>query len=181
MRLNIIIGNRAERMPRLMKELETQGITDYEFWPGIYVPSIKKSINLAHKQIVEYAKIAEWDEVCVGEDDLKFSSPGAWNYFLKNKPCDFDMYLGGIFLGIPDENNVVKAFTGMSCYVVAKRFFDTFLSVPDEDHIDRSLDGLGRYVVCNPFVVTQYDGWSANTGKMETYTKLQEGRIFFNG
>jgi hypothetical protein len=58
-----------------MKELEVQSIADYEFWPGVFVPSIKQSINLAHKQIVEYAKIAEWDEVfCAGSMGLLFKT-----------------------------------------------------------------------------------------------------------
>lgn len=179
--MNIIVGNLSERLPNLKKELDEQGITDYDFWPGIFLPSIKASINAAHKQIVEYAKLAEWEEVCIAEDDLKFSSKGAWDYFLKQKPNDFDLYLGGIFLGQPDENGVVRSFTGMTCYVVARRFYDTFLTVPDDDHIDRLMDGLGRYIVCDPFVVTQYDGRSGNTGKEESYGHLQMGRNFYKG
>lgn len=181
MKLNIIIGNLSERLPNLNKELEEQGILDYEFWPGVFLPSVKASINAAHKQIVEYAKLAEWPEVRIAEDDLRFSGKGAWDYFLKQKPIDFDIYLGGVFLGDPDDNNIVKDFTGMTMYVVKQRFYDTFLSVPNDDHIDRLLGGLGRYVVCNPFVVTQYDGRSSNTGKHEAYGRLQESRNFYKG
>jgi hypothetical protein len=172
------MGNRAERFPVLMKELNTQGIVDYELWPGVYLPSIKASINAAHKQIVEYARLAEWDEVMIAEDDIKFSSVNGVDYFLKQKPNDFDIYLGGLFLGDPDEKNVVKTFTGLTLYVVARRFYDTFLTVPDDDHLDRLLDGLGRYVVCNPFVVTQHDGVSGNTGKFEIYGGLTKNRTF---
>lgn len=181
MRLNIICGNRVERMPRLMNEIKMQWITDYEFWDGIYVSSIKRSINLAHKQIVEYAMIAGWDEVAIAEDDVKFSAPGAWDYFLNHKPDVFDLYLGGIFLGQPDENGLVTDFTGMTCYVVAKRFYETFLSIPEDEHIDRALGGLGRFVVCQPFIATQFDGHSSNTGKNEVYGSLQANRTFFNG
>lgn len=179
MKLNVIKGNRSERTPLLMKELETQGITDYEFWRGIYIPSVKASINAAHKQIVEYAQLADFDEVCIGEDDLKFSTVGAWDYFLSQKPKDFDIYLGGIFLGDPDKNGVVKDFTGLTLYVVAKRFYETFLAVDPEEHLDRALVGLGKFVVCQPFVVTQWDGFSANTGKDETYRDLQRNRTFW--
>lgn len=178
-RLNIIKGMRSERMPLLMKEFETQDITNYEFWKGIYLPSVKASINAAHRQIVEYAKLAEFSEVIIGEDDLKFSAPGAWQYFLKNKPRDYDIYLGGIFLGDPDENWIVKKFTGLTLYSVHERFYDTFLSVDPEEHIDVALNGLGRFVVCQPFVVTQHDGFSSNTGKNETYGDLQRSRSFF--
>jgi len=181
LRLNIIAGNKSERMPRLRKEIEEQAISDYILWDGVYLPSIKASINAAHKQIVEYAKLAEWPEVCIAEDDIKFSGNGAWDYFLKQKPDDFDIYLGGIFLGGTDQNNIVKDFTGLTMYVVKERFYDTFLSVPADDHIDRLLGGIGKFVVCSPFVVTQYDGISSNTGKMETYGKLQGSRNFYCG
>ena len=179
MKLNIIIGNLSERLPNLNRELSEQGILNYEFWPGVYLPSVKASINAAHKQIVEYARLAEWPEVYIAEDDLKFSGAGAWDYFVKQKPDDFDIYLGGVFLGDIANDNTVKEFTGMTLYVVKQMFYDTFLSSPDDDHIDRILGGLGNYVVCNPFVVTQYDGRSSNTGKHESYGRLQASRKFY--
>jgi len=178
MRLNIIMGNRAERFQPLMKELNTQCIIDYELWQGVFLPSIKASINAAHKQIVEYARLAEWDYVAIAEDDIQFTSPNSWQYFLDNMPYDFDMYLSMVYLGQPDENNVVKDFTGMTMYVVAKRFYDIFLSIPDDDHIDRLLGGLGRFVVCNPFVAKQFNGVSSNTGKHEIYDYLLKERKF---
>jgi len=165
----------------LLEELKNQGITNYELWDGIYLPSIKQSINVAHKQIIEYADVAEFDEVCIGEDDLKFTAPGAWGYFLEQKPKDFDIYLGGTFMGIPDENNMVKDFAGLTLYIVAKRFYERFLSTPDDDHLDRVLSGLGKYVVCNPIVVTQYDGVSGNTGKFEAYEGFFKNRNLFGG
>lgn len=178
MRLNIIHGNRGERFTNLMKELNSQFITDYELWPSVYLPSIKASINAAHRQIVEYARLAEWDYVAIAEDDIQFTSPNSWEYFLSQMPYDFDLYLSMVYLGQPDENNVVKEFTGMTMYVVAKRFYDKFLSVDPTEHIDRALNGLGRYVVCNPFVAKQYNGFSSNTGKDENYDILLKERNF---
>ncbi len=178
-RLNVIIGNRAERQPRLMRELETQQITNYSLWDGVFWPSVKESINEAHKQIVRYAKLAEFGEVIIAEDDLKMSRPGAWQYFLSQKPKDYDLYLGGIFLGQPDENNIVTEFTGLTLYSVHSRFYDTFLEVEPTEHIDRALAGKGKFVVCNPFVCTQYDGVSSNSGQFEKYGELQSSRIFW--
>jgi len=162
-----------------MEELRNQQIEQFEFWDGIYLPSIKKSINLAHKQIVEYANVAGWEEVMIAEDDIKFSSPGAWDYFLSRKPGNYDLYLGGVFLGQPDESGIVKDFTGLTLYCVNQKFYNTFLGVPEEEHLDIALAGLGKYVVCDPFVVTQHDGWSSNTGKWEEYGELQKNRRFF--
>jgi len=179
MKLNIIIGKRKQRLSKLMEELDRQGITDFEFWDAIYLNSVKAGINAAHKQIVEYAKLAEWNEVCIAEDDLQFTNGKSWEYFLAHKPKDFDIYLSMIYLGQPDENNEVKEFTGMTMYVVHSRFYDTFLSVDPSEHIDRALSEIGgKYVVCSPFVAKQYNGFSSNTGKMENYDKLLENRIF---
>lgn len=181
MKLNLIIGNRSDRLPRLINELDAQGISDYEFWDGVYLPSIKASINAAHRQIIQYAKLAGWDETFIAEDDIKFSAAGAWDYFLKQKPESFDIYLGGIFLGEPDEKGIVKDFTGMTCYCVSKHFYETFLSVDPYEHIDRSLSGKGKFMVCEPFICTQWDGISGNTGKEESYGYLQRNRNFFTG
>lgn len=180
-RLNIIIGNRAERTPRLMKELEEQSITNYMLWDGIHLPSIKESINLAHKQIIRYAKLAEFDEVIIAEDDVKFTHPNSWKFFLENKPKDFDIYLSMIYTGDIDDNNKLNWFTGMTLYIVKEKFYDTFLSVPDSEHIDRALAYLGNYIMCNPYIAEQYDGISSNSGQNEKYGHLLEGKIRYIG
>jgi hypothetical protein len=177
-KLNIIRGNRTERHERLGREIATQGIL-VELWDGIYLPSVKASINAAHKQIVQYAKIAEWEQVMIAEDDIRFSAPRAWDYYLYNMPKDFDLYLGGVFLGEP-EAGIVKDFTGMTLYTVHQRYYDTFLAVPDDEHIDRALSAAGGlFRVCEPFVCFQYDGHSTNTGKWESYESLIKNRRFF--
>lgn len=174
----MILGKRKERLPKLLEELNRQGITNYEFWPAIYLPSIKASINAAHKQIVRHAMLNGLEEVCIGEDDLQFSSEKSWQYFLDNKPVDFDIYLSMVYLGEPDEYNVVKEFTGLTLYIVSRKFYEKFLSVPDDDHLDRLLGGLGKYVVCKPFVAKQFNGISSNTGKWEDYDHLLRNREF---
>lgn len=182
MKLHIIHGNRrAERLPLLLEQLKFAGIENYELWDGVYLPSIKAGINAAHKQIVEYAKIAEWPEVCIAEDDIVFTHPNSYNYFLEQKPNDFDIYLSMFYTGNPDENNIVTKFTGLTMYIVHQRFYDTFLSVPDDDHIDVLLSGLGKYVVCPEFAAIQRNGFSSNTGQKEVYDSLLVGRKMYNG
>ena len=163
-----------------MNELETQGITDYEFWDGIYkYDSVKRNINAAHRQIVEYAQLAGWPEVAIAEDDVKFFAPKAWDYFLANKPTDFDIYLSSVYVGDIKEDNTVDDFCGFGLYIVHSRFYQTFLDTDKYEHIDRSLKGKGRFVVCNPFIAEQYDGHSTNTGKWETYGNLMKNRNLF--
>lgn len=178
---NIIIGNRPERLPRLREELTTQGIDNPKYWEGVHdVRSVVSSINLSHKQIVEWARDNYLDKVLIMEDDVKFFGAGAFDYFIATIPEYFDIYLGGIYVGNIDENNEVKVFSGMHCYIVHECFYDTFLNTPTDKHIDRALGGLGKYVVCDPFIAEQYDGFSSNTGKDETYTRLMNGRRKFN-
>lgn len=165
-----------------MKELEVQNISDYVLWDGIYkYDSAKENINAAHKQIVEYAQLAGWDEVAIGEDDLRFFAPGAWDYFLANKPKDFDLYLSSIYMGDIKEDNTVDYFCGFGLYIVHSRFYDKFLSVDRHEHIDRAMKGLGKFVVCNPMIAEQTDGFSSNTGKDEKYHHLLNGRNLFTG
>jgi hypothetical protein len=181
LKLNIIIGNRSERLPRLKKELEVQGITNVEFWNGVYKnQSAKENISAAHRQIVEYAKLAGWPMVAIGEDDLKFFAPGAWDYFVSTiPPVDFDIYLSSVYTGDIRADNTTEGFTGFHLYIVHARFYDLFLGVNPHEHIDRALKGLGKYVVCDPMIAEQYDGWSSNTKKSEKYRSLLSGKNLF--
>ena len=182
MRANIIhCENDYERLPRLLNELETQEITDYELWDGVFdTTSVKKGINAAHKQIVEYAKLKGWDEVLIMEDDIRFCGVGAFNYYLEKKPKEFDIYLGGVYLGEIDAENKVKSFSGLHCYIVHSRFYDKFLSVPDDEHLDRILANMGEYYVSNPFTSIQYNGKSSQTKQEENYDNLLNDRILYN-
>jgi len=167
-------------LPILLGELETQGITDYMMWQGLFLPSIKESINRSHKQIIEWAYENDLEEVCICEDDLHFFDKGAWDFYMSQKPKDYSIYFGMIFLGEIDMENRVKNFTGMTIYCVHKKFYPIFLSVPDDDHIDVLLSKTkGDFYVCNPFIATQHSGISSNTGKFETYDRLLSGRPIF--
>lgn len=182
MKANIIYSDRCQdRLPRLLKELEGQGIGYYELWEGIVDKySTKKGINQSHKQIVEYAKLADWNDVLIMEDDIRFCGKGAFDFFLENKPKEFDIYLSGIYLGEIMPDNTVKSFSGLHCYIVNSKFYDKFLATPDDEHIDRALSNLGLYKVCNPFAAIQYNGFSSNTKKEENYDFLLENRDLYN-
>lgn len=165
----------------LLEELKRQKIDDYELWNGIYLPSIKAGINAAHKQIVEYAKLAGWEMVCIAEDDVVGTHENSWDYFLSQIPKSFDLFLSMVYLGQPDGNNRVKEFTGLTLYIVHSRFYETFLNTNPNEHLDRSLDGLGEYIVCSPFTFIQRNGVSANTGKHEEYDSLLANRKLYDG
>lgn len=164
-----------------MQELKRQGIDDYELWDSVYLPSVKASINAAHRQIVEFAKAAGYLEVLIAEDDFIGTHENSFKFFLSQKPADYDLYLSMIYMGEVDGDNCTKDFHGMTLYSVHSRFYDTFLNVDTKDHIDRALTGLGKFVVCNPFTFIQRNGFSSNTGKEENYDALLGGRKLYLG
>lgn len=179
--LNVICGNRGERLPRLMNEIKTQNI-DYNLWEGVFDPkSVIRSINLAHKKIVQYAKDTNMECICIAEDDVQFTCPTSYKYFIENIPQEYDLYLGGIYLGDIQEDKSVKHFTGMHLYIIHNKFYDTFLSTDPNTHIDIALADLGYYKVCNPFAAIQFNGFSANTGKEENYDAIISNRELYCG
>ena len=131
--LNIIYDNRQDAdYGRLLGEFIEQGITDYKFWDAVCKKeSVVESINASHKQIIRYAKENNIPEICVAEQDLTFTDKGAWDYFLKNKPKEFDIYLGATYI-LPVSN---KKICGFHLYIISEKYYDSFLSVPDDAHI----------------------------------------------
>lgn len=170
-------------MPLLMEEINRQGVTNYTLWDSVHSPvSAKSGINAAHRQIVEYARLAEFPDVMIAEDDFIGSHPDSFKYFLTNRPRQYDLYLSQVFLGDVGEDSRVKDFTGMTLYMVNQRFYDKFLSVDPHEHIDRELSRIGGlFYVCQPFTFWQRNGFSSNTGKEESYEQLKSTRIFFGG
>lgn len=163
--INIIHDDRRiERYQPLIQGLAEQGLTevDYVLWPAkILQSSVVCSINASHKMIVQWAKDNHLPQVCIAEDDLMFTAPDAWQYFLDNKPAEFDLYLACTYV-VPVK---LKKVTGFHLYVVSEKFYDRFLSVPYNYHIDTAMDDLeGDYHFCYPFPALQRPGVSANNG-----------------
>ena len=179
---NIIIDpNRPQKNKTLENEVSKQGIMA-RVWRAIPDSnSVKRSINLSHKQIVKYAKESRLAGVCILEEDVKFYGENGWRYFLENIPADYDIYLGGVYGPTPDTHTmrgaekpaefIVKEFSGFHCYLVNERFYDNYLSVPDNTHIDGLMKNLGKFVVCYPFAALQHPGWSSNCRKNTDYNK----------
>lgn len=148
-------------MRLLQKELASQNVSDYTIWNGIVDDVIScTGISRAHKQIVRYAKDSGLPRVLIAEDDLHFSAAGAFEYFIKSIPLEFDIYLGGISWGQIKDDNTVNDFSGTVFCVVHERFYDHFLSTREDKDLDRSLSGGGKFIVCQPMVVTQHSGFS---------------------
>lgn len=170
---------RTERMPILENELRTQGIETYLSWDIIHAKTVIESINISHKQIIKWAKQEGLEKVLVFEDDIRFCGNGAFDYYLKNEPDDYDLWLGGIYLGVI-ENGISKEFTALHCMMVHSRFYDSFLDTPNNMHLDHALANKGLYKVCEPFIAIQHNGYSDNSGVYCNYDIMFKDRKLFN-
>lgn len=157
---------RTDRLKLLTNEIATHGL-QIVLWPAVIDPLIRfRGVAQAHKQIVRWAQKERLSMVCIAEDDFHITGKGCWDYFLKNIPKDFDLYLSGVFNGFVNEQNILKSsFNGLHLYIINGRFYGTFLSLPETMNIDFALTGKGKFVVCDPFIATQHNGWSDNNQK----------------
>lgn len=177
MKLNIIIDSRrTEKYEPLIAELKSQGVVDYELWPCIILPDVVESISASHKMIVQWAKDNGLNEVCIGEDDLMFTSIGAWEYFLSKKPRFFDIYLGGCYSPIKhgwDEAPYSYTFepVGFHLYVVHSRYYDAFLNTDPHSHIDTAQKS-NAIKVCYPMAALQRPGFSSNNRCDQDYNSI---------
>lgn len=175
--------SREERVLNVCRQSKEQGFA-VRFWEGIMEPN-GVGINKAFKQIVRWAKAEGLDMVCIGEDDLTFSAPGAWQYYLDNMPDEFDIYSGGIYSGEIKEGRIMNGYSGHTLITVHKRFYDFFLSVTDNDHLDRRLGNYcfeKIYRVVEPFVVYQMEGYSDNHRRNTQHSSyLEKMKLFGRG
>jgi hypothetical protein len=161
----------------LYQELDRQGI-DAKLWEPVHdKDSVVRSINLSHKQIVQFAVEHHIPQICIMEEDVMFPASDGWQYFQANIPDEFDLYLGGAYgLNETAFNRIRKHpgaipihnFAGLHCYIINNTYYDRFLSLPENRHIDDQ-PGLGRFFVCAPFAALQHPGWSSNARRTVDY------------
>lgn len=182
-----IIKNRQERLLSICKQSKEQKFSCM-FWEGwIHADGGWAGIVISFKRIVEYAKENNHKHCIIGEDDLIFSAPGAWNYYLDNMPEEFDFYSGGVYSGQIKDGRIVNGFSGITLLTINSTFYDRFLKLSDEalkerDHIDRR---MGRYAfesnyrICLPYVVYQSQGYSDNLRRPTTHAAFLEKMKLF--
>jgi len=181
MTLNIIFDERhSADKQRLLLEFKEQGIDDFRFHNAIVLTdSVIDSIAASHKMIIQDAKDRGLKECIIGEQDLHFTCPTAWKYFMDSKPKDdYDLYLACTYTP-PISNGIV---CGFHLYIIHERFYDALLGVSRGQHIDTAMDKLGgRYVFCYPFPALQRSGWSANNRIDCNYNVLLSEQDIYKG
>jgi hypothetical protein len=178
--LNIVFDDRQpDDYGRLLGEFIEQEITKYIFHPCIVdKDSVVKSINLSHKMIVQKAKDNGYDMCLIAEQDVTFTHPTSWKYFIDSIPESFDIFLWGSYI-VPLSNNRV---CGFHLYAIHANFYDVFLASPDNVHIDTYMDELGGdYKFCEKAPALQRAGFSANNRAFVDYNKILEEKDIYRG
>lgn len=185
--INIInLSHRKDRSESIIQQSKDIGFA-VRFWEGIATPHAPFiGISESFKKIVRWAKDNRLPYVLVGEDDLKFTHPKAFEYYLQNRPkfhTHYDLYFGMIYEGEIDNNNrLFQGFSGMTLLTVSSRFYDFFLDIRNTNNIDRELGKFAQektYLVCPEFVCYQSDGFSDNKKNDATYGHLLKDRKMF--
>lgn len=179
MLINVIsLDRRSDRRQSLVKHLEPFGCL-YRFWSAVdkNIPLRFYNITASHKMIVADAKQNGYEVCLIAEDDLRFSCPGALQYFIDNTPDSYDMYFGMIYTGNIADRRITHGFTGLQFYAIHEKFYDTFLSADDKRHLDQWLGERCHefdLYVCEPFICASESGHSDNFNR---YWKFEEDKL----
>jgi hypothetical protein len=186
-RLNILhLSRREDRYEKLMDQLQTNSISKYTLWEGFDDPTnVKQAITRGHKEIIRFAKISNHENCIIAEDDIVFSHPNSYKYFLSQIPESYDLFCGLIYAGDVFENRIMNGMSGtQTLYSIHNRFYDFVLGLDDNDHIDRNLGNYAfekEYFVCDPMVCTQSGGYSDNLRRVMYYDVYLEGKTLYLG
>lgn len=177
--------DRKDRQQVLIKELMSQNVVDINFMPAVIASKPAAGISQAHKNCVKWAAKLGLPEICVMEDDVKFTAPDSLFTFFeayKQAPDDCDIFLAGMYTGsihrINDHVAKTNSFSGLHCYIVRKKFYDKFLSAPPDKHIDRWIGqtaktgGNAKVYLSYPMTAIQHNGFSDNVKKTMNYDYL---------
>lgn len=174
---------REERLLSIVRQSKDHGFA-VRFWEGEHEKIAKKGISRAFKKVIRWAKENNLPEVIIAEDDMVLTAPGAWQYYLDNKPADFDIYLGGIYSGDMDGNRIINGYSGHTLVTVSNKIYDLILSHDEYGDIDRWMGTFcieRKYIVCLPFVCKQIEGYSDNHRRRIEYKALHAEREYFTG
>lgn len=179
MRTVIIYNNhRPEKYDLFVAELKRQGIDNYEIYhcDKIQNKPIVECISESFKSVIREAKERGESEICIMEDDIMFPSEHGWEYFIKNKPDNYDIYIGGSYLidnRLEFKPPLVKvdSYVGNQILIVHERYFDTWLNTNEKEHCD-TVHRNGLFYLCFPFIGLQRSGWSCNSQAVVNYNPV---------
>lgn len=178
-----------------LDSLKTEGITfELKILPAVMDRIMpRRGISKSHRQIVQQAKDTNLSEIMILEDDVRFLDKEGLSRFLNAAtriPKDCDLYFAGLYDGdigteFTGYAQVSGRISGLHCYIVYSKFYDTFLSADENLNLDYWLSEYNKPVMycAYPMQALQYDGYSYNVKQEMTYSyglnkkyKLQESK-----
>jgi len=186
--INVIYDDRVnfDDKNRLIKEFNKVGIDKFCFWDAVInLPVMVDNISQSHKNIVFNAKKNGLPFVVIAEQDLYFPSADGWNYYLKNKPEVYDVYVGGSYL-IDNRCEYypplvrVNEWVGNHLITINETYYDRWLSTPKGQHMDSAQAGNGQFFCCFPYPALQRSSKSANHNWQEAnYNNLLQEHFIY--
>ncbi len=183
----VIHRSREERVLSVCQQSKEQGFA-LRFWEGIIDPRGGwAGINLSFRKIVEWAKENNEPRVTIGEDDILFSAPLAWQYYLDNIPDEYDIFSGGVYSAQVENGRIMNGYSGHTLITIKNTFYDEFLRISKEAldnsrHLDRNLGMYAfekNYRIINPFVCSQLEGYSDNHRRETKHASYLESMKLF--
>jgi hypothetical protein len=188
----IIHDPNSPRHKHLIEQLESQGITEYEFSAPVFLKDPLMGVAQAHVNAAKQSY--ERHGYCfVMEDDIIFTHKDSTKYFLSKfseLPENWDVYLMGYYNFNKDFKTVdsfrhLKFFTAFHGYILNPRIIDRMLPHPTSRirNVDVYLNHLGaRIYAIHPVVAIQnHDFKSDRIGKIKRYDKLIDKLTLFDG
>lgn len=165
--------DRKDREQHMLEQIAEQSMA-HMLWPAFRneaTPII--GCSKAHKNIVQFAADHDFESVCIMEDDVEFTAPGAFRHFLLNIPQQpFDIYTAGVYGDVKVKSGhksnteqgfdiIIDRISGTHCYIVHSRFYEKFLALPDNKHLDQSISAAADTIyMCHPMAALQMSGYS---------------------
>lgn len=176
------VGNQT-RHDNILQQFSLQSTKyEYEIIPAVMNPGMARmGIAQSHKKCVAIAKERGYDQVTIIEDDILFLSPHSLELYeqvVGSIDIDWDLCFAGVYSGeiieVPGKlwGRIEDKVSGLQCYTVNSKFYDTFLTADDQYNIDWYLSEVlkAKSICCWPFLAIQQPGYhSYNTGKKENY------------
>jgi hypothetical protein len=163
MKLTIIHDpEHKEREKKLIKQMHTQGVTDWDYSAAVYLNDPIEGIREAHLLAIENS-FNNNGYGFIAEDDICFTSPNSMKYYLdnfKNLPKDWDLYLMGYYnfkaypMKVAEGIIRLQYFTGMHGYMVSNKMREKLKQIKIKGHIDVCMAGNVIYSV-HPVVAMQ--------------------------
>lgn len=175
------------RFQGLKAQINEQNISELTILPAIMLEDPVTGCAESHKSVIIRSKAQKLPFVTIFEDDIKFTCPGAWDFFNmvfeEYLPKDWDIFVGGVYFStelqdVPFNDHVKripKKFSSTHCIVLRDTVYDHVLSCPAGKHFDEWLSqlcGSKNVYLCWPMPAIQSAGYSDIAGKEVDYSAM---------